>query len=101
MVVPANVKLVGFPEFDEVDEGIFSAALSRFFKKVGEDAVLQLSLKEYKKGGLRSQHEVHAKLDLLGNRFFAERTGWLLLEVLQDVLKVLEREVKKKESFAK
>lgn len=101
MVVPANVKLVKFGAMDEVDERVFESALERFFKKVGEDAQLQLSLKEYKKGGLRAQHELHAALKLGGKTFYAERKGWLLLEVIQDSLKVLEKEVKKVDSFRK
>ncbi|MEI7961528.1 MAG: hypothetical protein WCI04_04285 [archaeon] len=101
MVVPVNVKLVKFVKLDEVDKGLFEGALERFFKKIGSGSNLVLSLKEYKKGGLRSQHEVHAKLILNGHEFFTERKGWLLLEVVQDTLKVLEREVKKKDSFSK
>lgn len=101
MVVPSNVKLVKFSEMDEVDAKVFEGALDRFFKKVGADSQLQLSLKQYKKGGLRAQHEIHAKLVLERETFFAERKGWLLLDVIQDVLKVLEREVKKKDSIMK
>jgi len=101
MVVPSNVKLVKFPEFDEVDVKLFEGALDRFFKKIDPEAMLHMSLKQYKKGGLRMQHEIHAKLDLAGDRFFAEREGWLLLDVIQDVLKVLEKEVKKKDSMKK
>jgi hypothetical protein len=101
MVIPANVKLVKFPELDEVDSGLFESALAHFLKKVGDSAQLQLSLKQYKKGGLRSQHEIHAKLVLRGSEFFAQREGWLLLEVVQAVLKVLEKEVKKKDSMNK
>ena len=101
MVVPDNVKLVKFVELDEIDQGLFESALEHFFKKIGPGSNLVLSLKEYKKGGLRSQHEIHAKLKLTGHEFFAERKGWLLLEVVQEVLKVLASEVKKKASLSK
>lgn len=101
MVVPQNVRLVKCPAFDEVDSGLFEAALERFFKKVGGGSDLQLSFKEYAKGGLRVQHEVHATLSINGGKFFAEKKGWLLLEVVQDVLKALEKELKKKESLGK
>ena len=101
MVVPANVKLVKFVELDEIDQSLFENALERFFKRIGPGSNLVLSFKAYNKGGLRAQHEIHAKLLLEGKEFFAERKGWLLLEVIQEVLKVIEREVKKKDSLAK
>jgi len=99
MDVLANVKLVKFPELDEVDLGLFNTALAHFFKRVGDGVTLQLSLKEYNKGGLRAQHEIHATAVLNGDKFFAEHTDWLLLEVVQHVLKTLEKEIKKKESL--
>ncbi len=101
MDVPANVKLVKFPELDEVDLELFNKAIAHFVKKVGPDVELQLSLKQYKKGGLRAQHEIHAKAVLGRGTFFAEHTDWQLLEVVQRVLKTLEKEIKKKESLTK
>ena len=93
-----NVTLAKFPELDEVDSGLFKTALSHFFKKVGEDAKLHLTVKEYKKGGLKAQHEVHAKLMFDGKEFFAEYTDWQLLGTVQQVLKKLEKEVSKDSS---
>lgn len=96
-----NVSFVKFPVLDEVDEGHISKALEHFFRKVGSDAKLQLSIKEYKKGGLRSQHEIHAKVTVLGKSFFADHTDWQLLETIQHTLKKLEKEVLKKTSKEK
>ncbi|MFA5125658.1 MAG: hypothetical protein WC462_01495 [archaeon] len=90
-----NVKLIKFPELDEVDLALVSKALTHFFKKVGSDSELQLSLKEYKKGGLRAQHEVHARLTINGKSFFAEYVDWQLLETIQNVLKKIEKEISK------
>ena len=96
-----NVVLVKFPEIDEVDLGFVSKALEHFFNKVGAGAKLQLTLKEYKKGGLKSQHEIHAKL-IVGNKsFFAEDESWQLLKTVQNVLKKLEKEVLKESSKEK
>ncbi len=94
-----NVKLVKFPEFDDVDKELFSKTVNSFIKKVGEDCELQLSLKQYHKGGLRAQHEVHGKVFARGKSFFAEENGWQLLEVIQSVLHSLEKEVKKERSM--
>ena len=96
-----NVKLVKFPEIDEVDLALVEKALSAFLKKVGEDAKLTLALKEYKKGGLRSQHEIHGTLIVNGKSYFADFEDWQLLEVLQHVLKVLEKEYLKQISKQK
>ena len=96
-----NVTLVRFPEIDEVDLALFEKALGAFFKKVGEDAKLTISLKEYKKGGLKSQHEVHGTLVVNGKSYFAHFEDWQLLEVIQHVLKVLEKEYIKKVSKEK
>ncbi|VVB74427.1 Uncharacterised protein [uncultured archaeon] len=93
-----NVELVKFPEFDEVDEKLFESALSHFFKKVGEDAKLHLDLKQYKKGGLRIQHEVHGTLSIRGKKFFASNEDWILINTLQSVLDKLAKEVKKADS---
>ncbi|MFA6064861.1 MAG: hypothetical protein WCW44_02420 [archaeon] len=96
-----NVKFVKFPEIDEVDLGLIEKSLASFFKKVGDDAKLTLALKEYKKGGLRSQHEIHGTLLVNGKSYFADFEDWQLLEVLQHILKVLEKEYLKKASKEK
>lgn len=90
-----NVKLVKFGEIDEVDLAFFEKSLERFFKKVGEDANLQLSLKDYAKGGLRVQHEVHGTLLIGSKKFYAEEEGWKLFEVISDVLNKLVKETEK------
>ena len=95
MVVFPNVKLVKFPKLDEIDSALVGKALEHFFRKVGDNAELVLSMKEYAKGGLRVQHELHGKLIINGKSFFAEDTGWQLLEVVQSVLKALEKEFSK------
>ncbi|MFA6268195.1 MAG: hypothetical protein WCW13_00815 [archaeon] len=96
-----NVKLVKFPELDEVDLGVIQNSLAHFLAKVGGDASLQLSLKEYAKGGLKAQHEVHGKVSISGKTFFAEHETWQLLESVQSVLKKLEKEVAKEEGKKK
>ena len=91
MVVPSNVKLVKFEKFDEIDEALFEKAISSFLEKVGSDVELTLSLKDYAKGGMRVQHELHAKVFAGGKTFFAEEEGWKLLGVIQKALDVLEK----------
>jgi len=90
-----NVKLVKFNEIDEVDLAFFQKSLERFFKKVGDDTELQLALKDYAKGGLRVQHEVHGTLTIKSKKFFASAEGWKLFEVISDVLTKLTKEVEK------
>lgn len=94
-----NVKLVKFPEFDDADRELFSKTVNNFIKKIGDDCELQLSLKQYHKGGFRTQHEVHGRVFVMGRSFFAEETGWQLLGVIQSVLRSLEKEVKKERSM--
>jgi hypothetical protein len=91
----ANVELVKFPELDEVDESMLETTITNFLKKVGEDVKLHLSLKQYKRGGLRMQHEVHARALFGGRGFFASYEGWMLLDAVQRVLKKVEKEVDK------
>jgi len=92
-----NVEFVKFPEMDEVDQGLLVKALEHFMNKVPymKDVKLHLSLKDYARGGLRSQHELHGTLMVDGKKYFASETNWKLLEVIQDVLKKLEKEVQK------
>lgn len=98
-----NVKLVKFNEIDEVDLAFFEKTLERFFKKVGVESSLRLALKDYAKGGLRVQHEIHGTLLVGSKKFFAYSTGWKLFEVVSDVLtkliKETEKEFKKKYFF--
>jgi len=93
-----NVEFSKFPEIDEVDSALLYKSLEHFFKKVSieeGDAKLHLAVKEYKKGGLRVQHEVHAKLTLAGEQYFAQVTDWKLLSSVQEALKKVEKEVQK------
>ena len=90
-----NVELVKFPELDEADCVALDSAVAHFVRKVGEDSKLHLSLKQYKKEGLRTQHEVHARLVMGGREFVASYKGWMLLDVIQRVLKKVEKEVDK------
>lgn len=91
----SNVKLVKFNEIDEVDKAFFQKSLERFFKKVGEDATLQLALKDYAKGGLRVQHELHATLTVGSKKFYASSEDWKLFEVISQVLAKLIKETEK------
>lgn len=93
-----NLELVHFPEVDEIDNALLVKNFETFFDKVSVDGenYLKISSKEYSKGGMRKQHELKAQLFLDGKMFFATDTGWKLLETTQNVLKKLEKEVKKK-----
>lgn len=90
-----NVELVKFPEVDEVDLAFFEKALERFFSKVGSEAKLQLSLKNYAKGGMRVQHEVKGVLLVGSKKFFAKQEGWKLFGVVSKVLSNLVKKTKK------
>jgi len=95
-----NVVFANFPELDGVDEGLLQKNLEAFFSKISflESPNLHISYKGYAKGGLRKQHEVHVKLTSSKNVVFASDVGWQLLEVFQNSLKKLEKEVQKKHS---
>jgi ribosome-associated translation inhibitor RaiA len=89
-----NVELVKFPEIDEVDSALLAKSFESFFKK-NPDVKLHISYKGYSKGGLRTQHEMHAKATLSGKSFFAEVVSWKLLDGVQDCLKKIQRELEK------
>ncbi len=97
MVVPSNVKLVKFPTTDEIDQALFEKALDHFLNKVG-GGELQLSFKEYARGGLRVQHEVHGKFVQNGQLFVASDEKWQFLGAVQSVLKKIQKEVVKQSS---
>jgi ribosome-associated translation inhibitor RaiA len=92
-----NLELVNFPQVDEVDNDLIVKSFERFFSKINmSDAdKLKLSVKEYAKGGIRKQHEVKAHLNLASKDFAASETNWQLIKTIQDVLKKLEKEVRK------
>jgi hypothetical protein len=95
-----NVVFANFPELDEIDMGVMQQNLDSFFSKVSflGEPNLHVSYKGYAKGGLRKQHEVHVKLKTSTDAIFASEIGWQLLEVMQNSLKKLEKEVHKKHS---
>jgi len=95
-----KVIFANFPKLDGVDEGLLQQNLDSFFSKVSflTSPSLHISYKGYAKGGLRKQHEVHVKLTASKDVLFASETGWQLLEVVQNSLKKLEKEVQKKHS---
>ncbi len=95
-----DVNLINFPEFDEVDLALIEKSFERFFSKVSSkgERNLSLSLKNYSRGGLKTQHEVHAKLLLDGVVFVASTKGWQLMESIQNALKKIEKEVQKSTS---
>ncbi len=95
-----NVVVVNFPELDEIDVAIVQKNFESFFSKISflNNVNLHLAHKEYAKGGIRKQHEIHAKLTTDRTTFFASETDWQFLEVLQNALKKLEKEVQKKHS---
>ena len=84
-----NVIFSNFPELDEVDQGVVQKNIESFFSKVLflDSPKVHFSYKSYAKGGLRQQHEIHAKLTTSTDAFFASEVGWQLLEVLQNSLK--------------
>lgn len=94
MDVYDNVELVKFPEIDEVDSALLGKSFESFFSK-NPDVKLHISYKGYNKGGLKTQHELHAKALLKGKAFFAEVISWKLLDGVQDCLKKIERELEK------
>lgn len=95
-----NIKLVKFPKLDEIDDSIAEKALTRFVEKtvLSNTDELNLTYKEYSKGGLRKQHEIKARAVINSKVFVASETGWKLLDIFQDVLKKLEKEVLKSTS---
>ncbi len=96
MVSFPKVELTKIPVVDEVDAGILSKTFTHFFKKLPSEAKLHLSFKEYDRGGLKKQHEIHAILSIDSKKFFASEEGWELISTIQSVLDKLEREVSKK-----
>jgi ribosome-associated translation inhibitor RaiA len=101
MVVFEQVETVHFPDVDEIDRGIVEKNFQTFLEKVNngkELPTLHLSFKQYDKGGLKKQHEIHAKLTIDGDIFIASHTDWQLIATIQSVLTKLEKEVLKKHS---
>lgn len=101
MVSFDDVEVSNFPEIDEIDQGIIIKNFQNFLQKVSYECStpkLHINVKEYDKGGLKKQHEVHAKLDLNGVLFVASDTDWQLITTIQSVLDKLEKEVLKKHS---
>jgi hypothetical protein len=92
-----NLELIKFPKFDEPDEELVITIFDRFFNKsfFGQDCKLSLTLKDYSKGGLRKQHEIHAKFVCGDKSFYASDIEWNLIKCIQKVIKKLESEVKK------
>ena len=96
-----NIRLLGFPELDEVDEQIALNALQENFEKISRtlpEFTLVLQAKAYSKLGPRRQHELHARLAGPKVKAFSTALEWNFLTALQDCLKELRQEVRKIQS---
>jgi ribosome-associated translation inhibitor RaiA len=96
-----NIKILGFPELDEIDEQIALKTVQENFEKISRtlpEFTLVLQAKEYNKAGARKQHELHARLAGPKGKAFSTALEWNFLTSLQKCLKELRQEVKKIQS---
>ncbi len=99
-----GIRLLGFPQLDEVDDETARKALEKGHARLlrhffGFELVLQA--KRFSASGSRKQHEVHARLMAPGVVLASTATGWNFLSALQESLGGLEKEAVKKTSLGK
>lgn len=101
-LIPARRKIqyVKVPELDEVDrqalDNMVSEKYDRLTKMLHNELQLTLHFKHYSRTGLRKQHEVKCRLSAPGMSFVSSAKAWKLLKAAQRVLKIVERDVKKR-----
>ena len=94
-----NIRFVNKPVLDEVDAPIFDQTISDAFDKIARRvSTLSLSIhfKDQRVTGARKKHLIRVHAIAPGMNLVASAQGWNLLKVLQEVLRALQSEVRKK-----
>jgi len=96
-----NIKILNFPELDEIDEQTaFKTVKDNFerISKIAPEFEMTVQAKEFgqeQKKGARRQHEVHWRVITPKKRNVATSTEWNFISALQESGKELLREILK------
>ncbi len=92
-----NIQFVNLPELDEIDSQFLNNAVLDCFDKLkkvlGQINYFIVHFKFLEHKGLRKKTLVRLRLSAPGKFFVASSEGWVLLDVVHDAIKNLEREV--------
>lgn len=94
-----RIRLLNFPDLDEVDEATALKTVRENFEKISNlvpEFEMTIQAKQYNKTGARKQHEVHVRVLAPRKQFIATVTEWNFLTSLQECLKEVRHEVLKK-----
>lgn len=94
-----NIRLLCFPDLDEVDELVALKTVQENFQKISRsipEFSMVIQAKAYNKAGARKQHELKARVSGPKLKAFATALEWNFLTALQECMKELKKEVQKK-----
>ncbi len=95
-----RIRVVNAPGFDSFERSKAEKAVLNAFDKISlliqGDFELIVHFKQYEKQGKRKKFAVNARIATIGHSLQAEHVEWNALSALQQALKALEREVRRK-----
>ena len=107
IVISKDVKLVGFDEFDgftvnKVRETADNIA-NKYSKMFGDNSLLEfrIMVDKVREREKHTDYEIKVLFDTTNGHFHAAKTGWKILNVVDEVLTEIERQVLKKKEKTK
>jgi ribosome-associated translation inhibitor RaiA len=90
-----KIEASNLPELDSFEKSKVESALIASFDKmqkiVNKEMLLNAHFKQHEAEGTRKKSSVHLKLNFPGKTIVSSDSGWDVLAVLQNALKMLER----------
>ncbi|MFH0954634.1 MAG: CBS domain-containing protein [Candidatus Micrarchaeota archaeon] len=95
-----NISFVDKPALDEIDGAVLDKTVADFFDKMSvrfsSELLLTVHFKKELAKGTHQIHDVHCHMNGPGLKLSSSAQNWKLLSAVQDALKALQSEVRKK-----
>lgn len=107
IIITGTIQLVGFDKFDgfTVNKVRDSAQsiVTKYSKMFGENTLLEfkIAVDKVREREKHTDFEIKARLETTKKDFYASKTGWKILDVVDEVLEEIERQVIEEKERAK
>ncbi len=105
--IATAIQLVGFDKFDGFTvnkaRGAAQALIDKYSKMFGEKSLLEFRIvvDKVRERGKHVDYEIKAHLDTTKGHFYASKAGWKILDVVDEVLNEIDRQITEKKEKLK
>ncbi len=105
--ISAELELVGFNAVDNLTldkvRKIGQNLAKKYSKMFGEDSLLEfkIAIDKAREREKHTDYEIKVHLETTNSRYYASKTGWKLLDVVEQVLDEIERQIVEKKEKSK